>query len=344
MNRLFLMLLLIVAVSFYAASAQETVTLEGKLIQGTKEGAALTPNLPLRLDILTPEGEVQASYNATSDAENNFVFPNVPRYTDESLYVLYTSWAGIEQSSLPFSLAEEVKPIEFPLYDTTSGLSEVVLYDGKLQVDFEDINAVGVQMLLEMNYTNLGDKIILPNGEEGVFTVELPVGALGIAPEEAPGAVQRFQPVNEVGAFFIPGIRDMQPLVPNWPNTMRVSFFVPYELGAVIDIRFPFSVDNMQIFVRKDTVYVDGESFSLTDQTETDSGKVYQIYEQTDALEPNLPFKFSLVGEPTQTVRKAVEPRNENDATTTILLIVVFASVGMIVLGAWLVYSRKAAV
>lgn len=338
-------LLLVLTAAIFPAHAQTLITLEGQLIQGTANGTPLTANLPLRLDILTPEGELRESYTTTSEAENKFYFPSVPQYTDGSLYVVYATWAGLEQSSLPVVLESEVQPIEFPLYETTTGLNDVVLYEGNLRVEFEETNTVGVQMLLEMRYTNLGDQIILPDGENGTFTVELPVGALGIAPEEAVGAVQRFEAVNQVGGLPIPGIRDTQPLVPNWPNTLRVSFFVPYSLGAVIDMRFPFSVDNMRLYVREDTVYVEGELFGLTDETVTTTGRVYQIYEQTQALEPGDPFKFSLVGQPTETVRRPQNTDDSSDSSTTLLILVVVLAAGIItvMLVAWLFYARKAA-
>jgi hypothetical protein len=341
----FFMLFIAALVVFTTVQAQDTTNLTGKLIQGTAGGAPLAPDIPVRLEIFSSEGELRETYSAISDAEGNVVFESVPRYTDGSLYVLVATWAGIEQSSLPVTLTENSQSLELPLYETTTSLNDVVLYEGNLQVNFEQTNAVGVQMLLEITYTNLGDKIVLANPVTGAFTAELPVGALAIAPEQVEGSALRFQPVDQIGDLAIPGIRDMQPLVPNWPNIMRVSFFVPYELGAIIDMRFPFSVNNIRIFVRQDTVYVDGgELFEFTDETETSSGRVYQIYEQTRPLKSGEPFKFSLVGQPTQTVQKSSERSSDDGSSSamTIVLVVVFVALVIFVgLTVWLVQARK---
>ncbi|MBZ0308954.1 MAG: hypothetical protein K8I82_23015, partial [Anaerolineae bacterium] len=255
--------------------AQDTFTLTGHLIQGTAGGTALSPELPVRLEILSPEGELRETHHTLSDAAGSFTFENIYRYEDGSLYVLYSQWAGLEQSSLPVTFTENPQSIEFPLYETTTSLKDVVLYEGNLRVTFEQTGTV--QMLLEINYSNLGDKIVLPDPQAGSFTVELPVGALAVAPEQIEGAAPRFEPVSQIGELAIPGIRDTQPLVPHWPNVLRVSFFVPYELGAIIDMRFPVAVNNMLIFVRQDTVYVEGgDLFALSDETQTSSGQVYQ--------------------------------------------------------------------
>ena len=118
--------------------------------------------------------------------------------------------------------------VEFPLYELTDSLENVAASRGNLRIEFTDVNEIGVQMLLELSYGNVGDRIVMqdPNTAEAhSFTIELPIGARGIAPEAPPNETQRYQPITVDGNLDIPGIQDTQPLVPNWVNLMRVSFF-----------------------------------------------------------------------------------------------------------------------
>lgn len=322
------------------ANAQDTFQLNGKLIQGTPDGQPLTSSLPLRLKLLSADGEVLQTLSAASDSDGNFTFEAVPIDT-EAFYVVTTFWAGIEQSSLPVKYEELGETLEFPLYELTESLADVVANRGNLRIEFTEVNAVGVQMLLELNYANLGQRIVLsnPNSPDAAsFTIELPVGAFGIAPEQAPGSVQRFVPVEQVP---IPGVRDTQPLVPNWPNVMRVSFFVPYQDGAVIDMRFPFAVADMGVFVREDTVQLESSLLALSEEKQTSSGRTYAVYTQIEPLDAGEPFKFTLLGQPTITTRPTAAP-NEPSSSSIVLIVLVLGA--LIVFGglmAWFIRSRQ---
>ena len=158
--------------------------------------------------------------------KGRFVFGGVPR-SEQNLYAVSTVWNDLEQSSLPQTLAEFAMPLDVPLYDITDSLANVVADRGNLRIDFDEANDLGVQMLLELHYANLGEAIVLQSREpQAAFTIELPVGAFAIAPEQAPGSIQRYQSVDQIGDLAIPGIVDTQPIVPNWPNVLRASFFL----------------------------------------------------------------------------------------------------------------------
>lgn len=326
-----LFFVMLMGICFSTVHAQENFVLEGTVIQGTADGTPLAADLPLRLQIISVEGAERHTFDTTADSAGKFSFASVPRYDDGSLYVVSTQWAGIQQTSIPMTFAEITPPFEFRVYEITSDLSNVVANRGNLRIEFTDVNQLGVQMLLELNYANLGDRIVLANPgttQATAFTVELPVGAFGVAPEEAPGLVQRFVPIETINGLPIPGIRDTQPLVPELPNVMRVSFLVPYEDGAVIDMRFPFALADLALFVREDTVSIESDLLTLSTQTETSSGRVYYIYEQTTDLQPNAPFKFSILGEPTQTVRvpTVTTTTSEGDSSTAVVIVILLAA------------------
>jgi hypothetical protein len=325
-------LLLLVSV----ASAQESFDFEGTLTFGDDP---LQESLPLTLNIYDSGGVLLESFQSNSDEQGRFVFGNVPR-SDENLYSVASVWNGVEQSSLPQTLAEFTAPLEFPLYDITDSLADVVADRGNLRIEFDEANSAGVQMLLEVHYANLGEGIVLQADEpQRSFTIELPVGAFGIAPQEAPGGIQRYQSVDRIGELAIPGIMDTQPLVPHWPNVLRASFFVPYEDGAVIDMRFPFAVGDMAIFVREDTVSLISNTHSLSDRQETSSGRVYHVYNQTQPLAPGEPFLFTLSGEPVQTVRPAAG--GDSGGSSTLIVLIVGSVLVFGGLMAWLLMTRR---
>ncbi len=320
----------------------DTFRLVGQLEQGTADGDPIPAGLPLRLNLLDEDGASQAVFTTSNAADGGFSFDAVP-INPEALYVVSTVWAGIDQSSLPRAYDEIGEVYDFPLYETTPSIAAVVANRGNVRIEFTEANTVGVQMLLELNYVNLGQRIVVPQ-EGQTLTVELPVGALAVAPEEAPGEVQRYRAVPRIDGLPIPGIVDTQPIVPGWPNNLRASFFVPYEDGAVIDMRFPFAADNLGVFVREDTVSLESDLLSLSDEQETTSGRTYFIYELTDPLAPRQPFIFTLLGEPIETVRRRDAIATESDDSAAPLL-AIFALGVLMIFGAlilWFVRTRQA--
>ena len=292
----FVTLTILVPVS---AQEQGTLTIEGHIVQGSAGGPAIPADLPLQLQIYDASSSNLQTLPTVTSENGAIAFSDAPALPEGGYYVLSTAWAGITQNTLPLDLPEASQPVTFTVYELTDKSSEIVAHQGNLRIEFSGSESLGVQMLLELEYINLGDRIII-NGvgtsQTESFTVELPVGAFGIAPEEAPGTVQRFEPISGSGDLPIPGIRDTQPLVPSWPNIMRASYFVPYEQSAVIDMRFPFAVTGFGIFVPDQVLSIESELFVPTTETITSSGKVYTVYEQTTPLKPNEPFKFVLKG------------------------------------------------
>jgi hypothetical protein len=323
----------------------DSFDLQGQLIQGTADGQAIPVGLPLRLSIFDENGDTLRTLSTASKENGLFTFPQTPRYP-QAQYVVSTSWAGLEQTSIPVRAAELSGLLGFPLYEVTDSLAEVVASRGNLRVEFSEVNDVGLQMLLELTYINLGDKIVLQaqqSPQPYAFTLELPVGAFGIAPESAPNAVQRYIALDEINNLPIPALRDTQPLLPNLPNVLRASFFVPYESGAVIDMRFPFAVSGMALFVREDTVRVDSPILRLSERTETTSGRVYVVYEQSTPLDPNQPFKFTLTGDPTLTTRPTSSNRPAPSGTSTpAMILLVFGLLAALILVGLMLWLRGA--
>lgn len=331
-----------------AGESSGTLSLSGRLIQGTADGPPLPAQIPLRLSIFSPEGALVESFNGISQADYSYTFPDLPRY-EGHFYAISATWAGLEQSTLPFKpdeLEAQGGVLDFPLYEVTDSLGGVLGSRGNLRVEFSETDTLGLLILMEVVYSNIGDRIVLANPNTPLaesFTLELPVGAYGLSFEEAPGPRQRYAEVAAVDGMPIPGIRDTQPLVPNWPHLMRASFFLPYEDGAVIDFRFPFPVTDFGVFVREDRVSLEGDLFQQTEQTETTSGKVYRLYIQTRPLEADEAFKFTLLGRPVETA--AIEPNTTGGELGLGSLFIGMGLMMLLVIGGlvlWLVSTRRA--
>jgi hypothetical protein len=326
------------------SSAQETTSIEGILIQGTEGGDPLPGNLAVKLDILDADNQVTDTFTTLSGADGTFRFDNVPLEADGS-YVFSTPWAGIQQSSLPFKIADYQEAVPFLVYEVTNELGGVVAEQGNLRIERYEPSLGSLAMLLEVSYVNLGDRIVTDTAE-GSFTVELPVGTLGIAVEQPPGEVQRFVAVNSIDGLPIPGLRDTQPLIPGWPNILRVSFFVPYTAGAVVDMRFPFPLNDVSVFVTEGVTSLESDLLTPADQQETSSGQQYRVYNQTRPLDRGEPFVFTLSGTPATpqpapaTSRQAT---NENGAGSLLLVLLIGTVLifGGIIFGLWWARQRQ---
>lgn len=338
------MLLLPLATTAQETDTPTTLTLTGTIRQGTADGPLIPPNLPLTLRVINQSGQELTTYEALSQADMSFSFPDIPR-NDEFYYSISTDWAGLQQSTIPLLPVDIAGPIDFPLYELTDSLSQVVASRGNLRVEFEEINNLGVSMLLEVSYGNLGDRIVWanPNTEAAQsFYIELPVGALGPAPEEAPNTTQRYLALTESNGMPIPRIVDTQPLIPNWPNLLRVSFFLPYQDGAVVDIRFPVALTDMAIFMREDVVTLESDAFTLSEETQTTSGRLYNVYTQNQPLDPNQPMKFTLLGRPETSVAAPLTVSGSSGGSQTTLLLVGGAGVLIfLAIMAWLLVARQ---
>jgi len=317
-----------------AAHAQETFALTGRVIQGTVDGSPLAEGYALQLLILGEDGGLIETRHSQSRPDGTFIFDGVPS-NPAFFYAVTTQWAGIEQSSIPLK-KEEISAaggVEFALFDVTDSLDNVVVSGGNLRVEFPPTGQLGVQILLELTYVNLGNRLIY--SPAGALAIELPVGAFGTAMEETSSGTGRFTVVDSL----IPAIVDMQPLVPDVPYILRASFFVPYADGAVLDIRFPVAMNDLSIFIRDDRVELQSNLHTPADTQSTSSGNVYRVYDQTTPLLPGEPFKFTLLGNITPPPTLASQPTSSSGTVLVALIlgaVLVFSG-----LMAWFVLARR---
>lgn len=324
-----------------AHAQDETFTLAGQLTQGTPNGSPLRENLPLLLKILDENGQEIGVKQTLAQNDFRFQFENLPA-NPQHFYVVTATWAGLEQTTPPLTLALLPASLDFPLYETTADLGDVVAYRGNVRLEFEEVNRLGLQVLVELSYTNLGDRIVWNEALRHSLVMELPVGAFGFAAEvPSANAAQRYQFIDEVANLAIPAVKDTLPLLPNFPNVMRISFFVPYDDGAVIDMRLPLALDDFRLFMRAEQVQLTSADLQLTEETETSSGRVYQVYEQIVPFERNQPIQFTLLGTSINS-QPPLPPVNERGSNAVIFVGIVVAMIfsGVIL---WLIHRTNSA-
>jgi|GEM_PF-6678166 len=337
----------ILLVGILPTNAQNTDTLDiqGTLIQGTVEGDPLPDALTVQLQVFDANGELSQTYQTISTAAQEFEFLAIPRDPD-SIYAFSATWAGIEQTSLPYKVTDlensEI-PIEFFLFDVTDNANDILGTIANLNISFNEVDELGARLVLELHYINLGDQIVYnPNGE--TLAVELPVAALGIALEDS-ASRDRFETVNRYNDAPIPAVLDTQPIVPRTNNALRVSFFVPYDNGAVIDMRFPVAFSGMELSVRQDGVVLQGEGLVIRDPIETSGGQVFDTYTLETPLNPETPLKFTMTGLAASSDRAAAQRLTlEQESETSASLLITIGLGALLVFGgvmAWLFSLRR---
>ncbi|MCI0709334.1 MAG: hypothetical protein L0154_04145 [Chloroflexi bacterium] len=344
MPRILVILFVVMLLLPVPVTAQETFTINGQVVQGTIDGAPLPQNLPLQLVIIGPDNVVVQEFNTTAGPDYSFSFAGVPVMGDDHTYAVTTTYAGLPQVSLPVP-ASEASFIEFPLYETTTTINpaQMRILAGDMIIAFQNVEQIGVAVIFEMTILNVGNRILY--GEEPSFTFELPVGAYNVAPLIEEGVQTRTQMLR-FEAATIPLVHDQAPILPNVPHTISVSYFMPYELGAIIHQVFPVAVTNLTIWVPDGTVFVESDYHQKSEDTITDRGVTYVAYDQTESIEVDennaANVIFSLGGVPPQSQRTSVNERSDDDNGGISPLIFALAGGLLLLLGVvWFVARRR---
>ncbi|MBI5928083.1 MAG: hypothetical protein HY862_02155 [Chloroflexi bacterium] len=337
-----------VPVTVAAPARQQSLTIQGQLTLGTLDGTAIPSGLPVELQMISVRDGLLQTQSIPTNADGSFTFVNVPRFGSEIFYTLSAVYAGLRQSTPPFSAddVDEQGTIVLRLYETTEQLGNLEIAQATTQIDFTDVQQVGLKILLELQIFNLGDRIPYFTNEAdptrlATFHFELPVGAYNIAPEGESGA-QRFILQESV----IPVVYDTQPIFPNWPtpHIIRLSYFLPYTGSAVIDQVFPVTVNNFSVWVPENAIQVTGDQFAQTkDQKPEGSSLTYHIYKQKSSLSANENLKFTLEGVPTRSTTAKSDTSEEGGSAVVALLIGLSVLIIGGAVGYWVWASRRKA-
>ncbi len=335
----------LLGISTAPAVAQQALTIQGQLLVGTLDGSPIPSGLSVELQMVSVRDGLLQTQSIPTNADGTFTFVNVPRFGPGIFYTVSAVYAGLRQSTAPFSADDVDKQgtIELRLYETTDQLNKLEIAQATTQIDFTDLQRVGLKILLELQVFNLGDRIPYFTNEADptrlvTFHFELPVGAYNIAPEGESGA-QRF--IIQEGV--IPVIYDTQPIFPGWPtpHIIRLSYFLPYSGSAIIDQIFPVTIRNFSVWVPENEIQVTGDLFERTDDRQPEGSRLtYHVYQQKSSLPANENLKFTLEGVPVRSTTKSGADKQGGSVWVAILVLFSSLMIGGAV-GFWVWVSRR---
>jgi hypothetical protein len=323
------------------------IAVQGRVIVGTTNGSPLPEGLQLELQLIDSASvQSTATYSTTLESDGSFTFSNVPPIQGNDFYLIYTTYNGFRQSTRPFQ-SDQANNIVFHVYETTDQLDDIVITNGIMQIEefaFLRDSGVNIEVILELEVENRGDHILY-NGS-AAFYFELIVGAYGYSEVTTQGSTATHLRFED---GIIPIVKDTIPLIPDWPSrTIRVSYLLEYNEGAVIDMRFPVPVENFELLVPKDTVELKGDTMRATGEERPGIGSniTYRLYRQLNTIQPDESLIFSLEGRPTETITNdpITALRNSEDdkqGASISTLFGGFLGITLIFGGVWWLWRRR---
>ncbi len=318
-----------------AAQEDTAITVIGQVVAGTQDGEPLVFPMDIQL-VITYNGAIVDDYVTTTADDGSFTFNNIPWHDDDYEYLVAAQYSGLPQISEPVT-ASEMGAIELVVYDTSTSVNagQIRIIEGTMIINFDKIEGLGLEILLDINILNVSDHIIY--GDESSYSLELPVGAFQVAPVN-PGA-------NEAGRYVIqdnqpiPIVKDTAPILPGIPHNIRLIYFLPFEAQAIIHQVFPTDITNLAIWVPTTAVQLESNYYDRGEETVTVEGVTYYVYEQVSPIsvdengQANL--IFTLGGRPSQT--SSSDAKSEDSSNPAYILIALLGVVAALIIGgvAW---------
>jgi hypothetical protein len=258
------------------ASAQESVIVRGRVVNGT-EGGTVAPGMPVFLHAFQQGSSSVSSLETTTDNSGGFQFDNVAS-TDDLGYAITMDYSGMRYSTLigPEDLAGTV---ELLVYETTQDVSVIEVDHQALIITDVNEKEQQIEAVEFVSLTNRSDRTLLPDlsnvgpGQFSFLRFSLP-------PEITDFDIQS----DLVGGEVIPvgtGFALSSPVVPGEHN-LSFSFKFPYESGTfsyqqnlpqgavVYQVLIPQRLGQMQVSNLEPMPPLDVE------------GAVYQVWERSD--------------------------------------------------------------
>ena len=257
-----------------AASAQETVTLSGTLINGTPDAPFTPQEVPVTLRVL--EGAVTLEpQTVLPDPDGRFALPGVP-VAEGRLYFVSVEYQGAVYSETlePGELGE---PVTLTVYEATSSTEALAITSSTLFVTGADAQERVVEVLERVSVANRGNATLVADltepGAMGFLRFGLPPGSFNLDVRSDLVGGQ----VLEVDRGF--AITTPVPPTSGEPQHLEFIYWVPYE-GSTADLSrsLPFGADSFRLLLPTDVG--SAESPALTDLgTATVEGRDYQLLE-----------------------------------------------------------------
>jgi len=350
---------------------EATLTVRGRLVQGTAGGEAIPAGLPMQLYALDVHGNLAGVYQGESGEGGAFTFENVARAVG-NIYLVQVTYDGIAQGAQVPAISgdEETVTQDITVYERTTDTSTIAITWVQMLINYAPIEQFGLEVWLRLELANTGDRIVTldetagPNDWYVSVAIELPPAAFGIQPMQTEGS-QRYD-VEVVDG--VPVVRDTWPLRPGQVHTVTVAYYLPYENGAVIDQAFGYPVVDGAVLLPNDTVTLSSEQIDeagawryrvsaggvrvteLAPDEKIDPDKDFTLVKEhllTKPLAGDERLVFELVGRPTRTISvMSTSPSSDDGGTDAVPLIL--AAAGLLIIGVagvlWLRQRRATAV
>ena len=292
------------------ASAQTTPTIDGSVVNGTKQAPAA--NVDVSLQLFAAQGDLGV-VDGTTDADGRFSFGDLP--TGVAGYQVMATYGGaqyrgVAQSYTPGAPTDALLTV----YEPTTDPGDVTYTEYIVWVDQTD-NGYAVQH--DLRFANGGSKGYVGTDGE-VVTVDLPAGATN--PQylgtflEYPGQLRGNTYVSDA------------PIVPG-ETTATLRFEAPSISSLSVPLAFPTSSFQLYvpqgIDVRSDLLRLDG--------TIADQGQTYSVYSAQN-LAPDTQIDATFTPAPSGGA--------ESTAVRTVLGVAALLAAGVILV--WFVRRRRA--
>ncbi len=353
-----------------ALDQEETLTVRGRLVQGTAGGEAISAGLPMQLYALDVHGNMAGVYEGESGDGGVFTFEKVARAVG-NMYLVQVTYDGIAQGAQVPAINgdEETVTQDITVYERTTDTSTIAITWAQMLINYAPIEQFGLEVWLRLELANTGDRIVTldetagPNNWFVSVAIELPPNAFGIQPMQAEGS-QRYD-VEVVDN--VPIVRDTWPLRPGQVHTVTIAYYLPYEDGAVIDQAFGYPVVDGAVLLPNDTVKLVSSQFDeagawryrvsaggvrvteLAPDEKIDPDKDFTLVKEhllTRPLTASERLIFELVGRPTRTISMMSASPSSSEGGADIVPLIL-AAAGLLIIGAagvlWLRQRRAAA-
>jgi hypothetical protein len=354
------------------AASGETLTVQGKLLQGTTDGAPILAGLLVELYALDAQGNLSGAYDTTSGDGGAFSFPNVTRAAND-MYLIQVTYDDVPQGVQinPIQGDETTLTQDVTLYDRTTDTTDIAISWAQMLINFAPIDDFGLEVWLQLDIVNNSDKIVTsdetagPNGWFVSATMQLPVGAFGIQPMQSDNSARYV--VDTVDG--VPVVKDTWPLRPGQVHSITVAYYLPYDNGAVIDQSFDYPVIDGAVLIPNDTVDFTSDQFDATgawryrvshggvrvtelqpdEQINPDTDfTLVKMHELLKPVSANGRIIFELAGRPTRTAAVIATtptlPTTGSSNTNTLPLILAGAGIVAIMLGGVLWWRQRGTV
>ena len=143
-----------------AVQAQETITILGRVVAGTRD-AVLPSGIPVLLLISNPAGGLVATSQTTTGPGGGFQLDQVPR-TEDGIYALSVDYAGVFYST-SLGLQDLSNEVRLTVYESTQDAAVVKVTRQVLVITGVDEKNREISALEFVLLTNTSDRTLLPD-------------------------------------------------------------------------------------------------------------------------------------------------------------------------------------